>query len=65
MRDSEAVQALLDAGADVNQATRGDRTSPLLIATINGHFDLANCCSTRAPIPTAAAENGATPLYAR
>jgi len=29
------------AGADVNQASAGDRTSPLLIATINGHLDLA------------------------
>ena len=37
----EAVQALLDAGADINQVSAGDRTSPLLIATINGHFDLA------------------------
>ena len=37
----EPAQALLDAGADVNQASAGDKTSPLLIATINGHFDLA------------------------
>ena len=33
--------ALLKAGADVNQRRRGDRTSPLLMAVINGHFDLA------------------------
>src|SRR6185436_10181586 len=29
----EAVKVLLDAGADVNQVSAGDRTSPLLIAT--------------------------------
>ena len=37
----DAVKALLDAGADVNQVSTGDRTSPLLMAIINGHFDLA------------------------
>src|SRR3954469_5820542 len=37
----ESVQALITAGAEVNQVSAGDRTSPLLIATINGHFDLA------------------------
>ena len=29
------------AGADINQLNAGDKTSPLLIAIINGHFDLA------------------------
>ena len=38
---TDAVKALLDAGADVNQMNAGDKTSPLLIAIINGHFDLA------------------------
>ena len=32
--------SLLDAGVDVNQVSAGDKTSPLLMATINGHFDL-------------------------
>ena len=58
----ESVRALLDAGADVNQVSAGDRTSPLLIATINGQFDLAQYLLGRGGDPTLAAENGATPL---
>ena len=37
----ESVKALIDAGADVNQRGAGDPVTPLLIATMNGHFDLA------------------------
>ena len=37
----QTVKALVEAGADVNQVSPADATSPLLIATINGHFDLA------------------------
>ena len=37
----ETAFALLDGGADINQVSASDRTSPLLMATINGHFDLA------------------------
>jgi ankyrin repeat protein len=57
------VGALIDAGADVNQVSAGDRSSPLLVATINGHFDLAMLLLERGANPRAAAENGATPLY--
>ena len=32
--------ALIDAGVDVNLLKGGDLASPLLIATVNGHFDL-------------------------
>ncbi len=60
----EAVQALLNAGADINQASAGDRTSPLLIATINGHFDLAMLLLDKGADPNAESENNATPLYA-
>ncbi len=35
------VEALVNAGVDVNQVSPADLTSPLLMATINGHFDLA------------------------
>ena len=51
------------AGADVNQVSAGDRTSPLLIATINGHFDLARLLLDKGGDPNAASENNATPLY--
>src|SRR6185295_12581021 len=59
-----AVQALLNAGADINQVSAGDRTSPLLIATINGHFDLAMLLLEKGANAAAASENNAAPLYA-
>src|SRR5947207_910841 len=60
----DTATALMDAGADVNQVSAGDRSSPLLVAAINGHFDLARVLLDRGADPHAAAENGATPLYA-
>ncbi|HTK29351.1 MAG TPA: ankyrin repeat domain-containing protein [Vicinamibacterales bacterium] len=61
---AESVQALVDAGAEVNQVSAGDHTSPLLIATINGRFDVAMYLLGHGADPTLAAENGVTPLYA-
>ena len=58
------VDALLAAGADVNQPGAGDRTTPLLAAIINGHFDLASHLLELGAKPAAAAANGVTPLYA-
>jgi len=57
------VDALLAAGADINQPSAGDRSTPLLVATINGHFDLAKSLLDRGADPNRAAENGATALY--
>lgn len=59
-----SVDALLAAGADINQVSAGDHTSPLLMALINGHFDLATSLIGRGANPTLAADNGVTPLYA-
>ncbi len=61
---TETVVALLDAGADVNQVSTGDHTSALLIAVINGHFDLAHVLLERGARPNLASDAGATPLYA-
>jgi len=61
---TDAVKALVTGGADVNQISVGDRTSPLLIATINGQFDLAKWLLDHGANPNAAADNGVTPLYA-
>ena len=58
-----SVQALLNAGADIDGVSAGDRTSPLLAATINGHFDLALSLLEQGADPALAAENGAAPLY--
>ena len=60
----EAAKMLVAAGANVNQISAGDRTSPLLIATINGHFDLAQWLLEQGANPNLAAHNGVTPLYA-
>src|SRR5713226_1928792 len=37
---ADVVKALLDAGVNVNQLKAGDSTSALLVATINGQFDV-------------------------
>ena len=60
----ETVAALLDGKADINQVTPADRTSPLLLAAINGHYDLAKYLVGRGADPNLASDAGATPLYA-
>jgi ankyrin repeat protein len=62
--NTAAVMALLDAGAKINQVAEGDHTSPLLMATINGQFDLARKLLERGADPKLASDAGATPLYA-
>jgi ankyrin repeat protein len=59
----ETSFALLDGGADINQVSASDHTSPLLMAAINGHFDLARRLLARGADPTRASDAGATPLY--
>jgi uncharacterized protein len=59
-----SVQALLEAGADVNQVSVGDHTSPLLMATINGQFDLAMFLLGKGAKATLTSDAGTTPLYA-
>ena len=61
--NTDCVLALLKAGADINQVTAGDHTSPLLMATINGQFDLAKMLLERGADPKLASDAGATPLY--
>jgi ankyrin repeat protein len=60
----DAVQALVDAGADVNQPGAGDHVTPALIATINGQFDIAKYLLDKGADPNLAQDNGVTPLYA-
>jgi ankyrin repeat protein len=59
----DAVNALLDAGADVNSRSKSDNTTVLLMAIINGHFDLAKVLIDRGADVTLASDNGVTPLY--
>ena len=60
---TDVVKALVEGGADLNQANAGDRTTPLLIAIINGHFDLAKWMLEKGADPNAAAFNGVAPLF--
>ena len=58
------VDALLDGGADINQVSRGDQTSPMLMASINGHYDLVLRLLKRGGNPNLASAAGAAPLFA-
>ncbi len=60
----ESAKALLAAGADINGRTPSDGTTPLLMATINGQFDLAMLLLEQGADPTLASDAGATPLFA-
>ena len=60
----QTVRALVAAGADVNQVSPADAVSPLLIAAINGQFDIAAYLLERGANPNLAGANGVTPLYA-
>lgn len=58
------VEALVAGGADVNQRGAGDKTTPVLVAAINGHFDLVSYLLDHGADPNLASEGGVTPLYA-
>jgi ankyrin repeat protein len=59
----ETAVALLDGGASLDHVSAGDHTSPVLMATINGHYDLALDLVRRGADVTLASDAGATPLY--
>jgi ankyrin repeat protein len=60
----EAARALLDAGADVNQPSAGDKSTALVTAIISGHFDMAKFLLDRGADPNGANQDGLAPLYA-
>jgi ankyrin repeat protein len=60
----DAVRALITAGANVNQSSAGDETTPLLIAVINGHFDTAEMLIEAGADVSHGSAAGVTPLYA-
>ena len=60
----EAAEALLGGGADIDQVG-GDGTSPLVIALLNGQFDLAIRLIERGADPNLATQtDGISPLFA-
>ena len=60
----EAVKALLDGGADLNQKSAADGTAPLLTASINGQFDVAKLLIERGADVNTTADNGEGALFA-
>ena len=60
----DAVEALVEGGANVNQVREGDNTSPMLLAALNGHYDMVKFLLEHAGDPNLPSTDGATPLYA-
>lgn len=60
----DAVRALVEVGADVNQQSAGDKTNPITMAIINGHFEVAKFLLDHGADPNIANQDGLTPLYA-
>ena len=59
-----AAKALVEAGANVNIPSPGDKATPLLVAVINGHFDLAVMLLDSGADPNLVSDAGVSPLYA-
>ena len=61
---ADAALMLVDAGVDINLPTGGDRSTPMLVAIINGHFDLAKAFLDRGANPNLPSDDGVAPLFA-
>lgn len=60
----DAVRALVEAGANVNEVSTSDNLPPITQATITGHFDIAKYLLDHGADPNVASATGLTPLYA-
>jgi ankyrin repeat protein len=60
----DAARALIEAGADVNQASAGDKSTPIVMAAANGHFDLTKFFLDYGADPNVPNDLGLTALYA-
>ena len=61
---ADAVALLLDAGMDVNKRSDGDKSTPLVVATLNGQYDIATMLLKRGADPNLPGDDGVTPLFA-
>jgi ankyrin repeat protein len=61
---AEAARMLLDAGMDMNRPTDGDRSTPMVVAIINGQFDIAMSLLERGADPNLVNDDGVGPLFA-
>ena len=59
----ESARALIEGGAKLDVPSGGDKSTPLMIATINGQFDAAMVLIEKGANPNLASEAGTTPLY--
>ena len=59
-----AAHALVEGGVNVNVPSPGDKATPLLVALINGHFDLAAYLLEHGADPNLESDAGVAPLYA-
>jgi len=60
----DVARTLVEGGADVNQPTETDHSTPLVIAASNGHYELAKFLLDSGADPKRANDDGLTPLYA-
>jgi ankyrin repeat protein len=60
----EAVRALVEVGANVNQANAGDKTTPIIQAIVNGYYDIARFLLEHGADPSLASADGLQALYA-
>ena len=61
---ADAATLLLDARMDVNLPSEGDRSTPLVVAAINGQYDIARQFLERGADPNLANDDGVAPLFA-
>lgn len=61
---ANAVRALVEGGVDVDAPSPGDQATPLLVALINGHFDIAASLVDKGANPNLTSDAGVSPLYA-
>ncbi|MCC7125484.1 MAG: ankyrin repeat domain-containing protein [Acidobacteria bacterium] len=59
-----SVKTMIENRADVNQRVLADGTPALVLAIINGHYDMAMYLLENGADPNASGENGNAPLYA-
>jgi ankyrin repeat protein len=60
----DAARALVEAGADVNQSNSEEKTTPLVMAIMNGHYDLGKMLLDHKADPNLANIWGLAALYA-